>query len=381
VTEEARPEIGRVAARSDPGNHRPANEDRYLVAPPLFVVADGMGGHEAGEVASGLAVETLSQLLWDRSIRDGGTLADAVRAANRAIREATRDRPEQAGMGTTCTALFVDGQRATLAHVGDSRAYLVRDGALRQLTEDHTLVGLLVREGILTPEQAARDERRHVIVRALGVADSVDVDLVELSLEPGDRLLLCSDGLSGPVTDERLAEALVTDAGPEQVVAALVDAAVRDGDDNVTAILVDVAASTAARPAAGPVSGVETASEAAAVPVATPARQGPGPGSRSAPRARRIAVTALLVILGAGVAGLLALQAGWQPPGVAAPKHTETHQGDTRPSPDSEPPASAPPTNVPAPPGGGSDTPVGGSDETPGPAQTSAPAPVQTVGP
>ena len=232
-----------AAARSDQGRRRSANEDTYALAPELglFLVADGMGGHRAGQVASGLAARAAVATL--RTLHDGrrGTLERlraCVTAANAEILASSRAKPELAGMGTTIVALLAEGDRVALAHVGDSRAYRVRGGAIRRLTDDHTLVGELVRRGEIGERAAALHPQRHVLLRALGVRRNVDPDLLELAPEPGDLFLLCSDGLTGHLEDAEIAELVAgesdLDAACERLIAL---ANRRGGDDNITVVL------------------------------------------------------------------------------------------------------------------------------------------------
>jgi protein phosphatase len=233
------------AARSDVGHQRTINEDRYLAAPPLFAVADGLGGRNAGETAAQILVDELPGSVGRATGPD--VLVTACERINRRIAEAADADPELRGMSTTCVVLqFADGL-AHIAHVGDSRAYLLRQQSLTRLTDDHTVVGELVRSGNLTPEQADQHDRRHVLTQALGAVDRVDVATTSVRVEPGDRFLLCSDGLSAQVRDERIAQALVEN-GASGVAAdelvALANAA--GGVDNVTVIVVDADASLVA---------------------------------------------------------------------------------------------------------------------------------------
>src|SRR3954471_21820579 len=229
----------RYAARSDVGRVRAGNEDRFLARPPLFVVADGMGGHAAGEVAAQLAVDAFSALSEAPVAPvDAGLLAGAILRADDAIRRRAAGDAAVDGMGTTCTAVAIEGTTAHLAHVGDSRAYLLRASHLTQLTEDHTLVRALVQDGVLTPEAAATDDRRHVILRALGVGDAASPDRLEVELRAGDRLLLCSDGLTGHLDGGRLAE-ILAGGTPADAADRLVEFALEaGGEDNVTVVVV-----------------------------------------------------------------------------------------------------------------------------------------------
>lgn len=227
-------------ARTDVGIVRTGNEDGYLARPPLFIVADGMGGHRAGEVASALVVRLIDESLPAGAAPTPSAIAMAMETANVAVWSEARERPDLAGMGTTCTIVVLDGPRAHVAHVGDSRAYLLRDGNLEQVTSDHTLIASMVREGILSDEDAQSDERRHIITRAIGAEQEVRIDLASHDLRPGDRLLLCSDGLSGQVDDVVIAQVLATEADPSRAVDRLVELANEaGGEDNVTVIVVD----------------------------------------------------------------------------------------------------------------------------------------------
>jgi protein phosphatase len=220
---------------------RPENEDSVLVDREhhLYAVADGMGGHRAGEVASATAIESL------RSAYAGGRPLDqAVEAANAAVFAKAAADDALRGMGTTLTALAVeDGHTALLGHVGDSRAYLMRDGAVTQVTDDHSLVEQLVREGRLSPEEAQHHPQRAIITRALGVDAQVEVDVYRVELEPGDRLLICSDGLTNMLSDDTIALALRRHPDPQQAADTLVDMANQaGGDDNITVVVLDALA-------------------------------------------------------------------------------------------------------------------------------------------
>ncbi|MQB01141.1 MAG: Stp1/IreP family PP2C-type Ser/Thr phosphatase [Actinobacteria bacterium] len=239
------------AVATDVGRAREANEDAYLARDPLFVVADGMGGHVAGDIASATAIETIERE-WDGSA-DPDALSVMIKDANRSVYEKAEGDPELHGMGTTCTAILVDSDRAHVAHVGDSRAYLLRDGELTQVTEDHTVVGRMEREGKLTKEEAARHPHRNVITRALGIEIDVDVDTWELELTEGDRLLICSDGLNGMVDDSDIRQILMQEADPNGAVHRLVDEAnAAGGEDNITVILLDAVSDDHSVPTAAP---------------------------------------------------------------------------------------------------------------------------------
>jgi serine/threonine protein phosphatase PrpC len=225
-----------VGSATDIGQVREANEDSYLVDAPLYAVADGMGGHRGGEVASSLALETVQQLFE----RQEGTLADQVSQANRTVYDRSQSDRSVSGMGTTLTAALIDGNTVHLVHVGDSRAYLLRDGHLTQLTEDHTLVHRMVMEGEITAEEAETHPHRSILTRALGVDQSVQVDEGHVRIESGDRLLLCTDGLTGMVPEEQIKEVMLGSADPQEAVDRLVKVANRAGGiDNITAVVLD----------------------------------------------------------------------------------------------------------------------------------------------
>lgn len=223
---------------SSVGLVRSANEDSFLVREGLYVVCDGMGGARAGEVASEMACRGLMQV--DPATDSAGDLLKAVQDANRSIAVRSHEHEGLLGMGTTLTGGLVKGSKLSLVHVGDSRAYLLHAGELTQLTEDHSWVGEMVRRGELTPQEAAVHPHRSVITRALGTDPDVDPDVFDVEVADGDRLLLCSDGLSGMVSDSEIERILAIDEPPQQVAAALVDAALAaGGEDNVTVVVVD----------------------------------------------------------------------------------------------------------------------------------------------
>jgi protein phosphatase len=227
-----------VGAASDIGQVREGNEDSYLLADPLFAVADGMGGHRGGEVASDLALRTIEELFAARE----GTLTEQVERANGAVFERSQTDRDVSGMGTTLTAALVEGDRVRLAHVGDSRAYLMRDGRLHLLTEDHTLVHRMVQEGEITEAQAETHPHRSILTRALGVDPAVEVDERFVEVRGGDRVLLCTDGLTGMLHDGQIESVLETEPNPDVAVERLVREANRAGGvDNITAVLLDFA--------------------------------------------------------------------------------------------------------------------------------------------
>jgi protein phosphatase len=224
-------------AKTDTGRQRRENEDSAFARAPVFVVADGMGGAQAGEVASRIAVEAFAH-----GLPDSGTpeerLASRVVEANQQIHQVSITEREHAGMGTTLTAAFLVGSELAIAHVGDSRAYLFRDGVLKRLTRDHSLVDELVRRGKLTEEQAAEHPQRSIITRALGPEPSVDVDTWTYPVRGADVLLLCSDGLTSMVPEERVQEILAANDDLDKAGQALIDEAnAAGGRDNITVVL------------------------------------------------------------------------------------------------------------------------------------------------
>jgi protein phosphatase len=244
-------------ALTDVGRRRKGNEDSLYVnaEQKLFVVADGMGGHAAGEVASKVAVDSINEFVcltggdeeitWpfglDENISyDGNRLKTAVRYANRKVLEATKEKTEYEGMATTVAAVLVDGETANLAHVGDSRVYLIRDKELTQLTSDHSWVNEQLQSGIISADQARTHPLRNVVTRALGGKADLQVDMQFQKMQSGDMLLLCSDGLTTMVPDEDIAKVVATAAGDvEKAAKALVsEANSRGGEDNITVLLI-----------------------------------------------------------------------------------------------------------------------------------------------
>ena len=255
--------VGRSAALSDTGRKRRQNEDAFVCEPPLFAIADGMGGAQAGEVASRLAAAVFEEGAAAVQGEDG--VATVVRAANARIFERAVHDPAVAGMGTTATVAVVDAAAATvtIAHVGDSRAYLYRLGSLEQLTTDHSLVGELVRSGRLTEDEAAVHPHRSVITRALGTDADVEVDTLTVDGAPGDLVLLCSDGLSAMVRDDEILRVLeATGAAPRDAAEALVSAAnAAGGEDNVTVVLFELVDADAEAPPPTLVPGIDDVDE------------------------------------------------------------------------------------------------------------------------
>ncbi|MFC0527031.1 PP2C family protein-serine/threonine phosphatase [Phytohabitans kaempferiae] len=232
----------RYAAVSDTGLIRSANQDSVHAGPRLLAVADGMGGMAAGDLASRIVIESVAPL--DREIPDDGlidALREALATANGRIRAAVAEDPSRDGMGTTLTALLFTGTALALGHVGDSRAYLLRDGQLQQMTRDDTFVQMLVDEGVITPEQASHHPRRAVVTQALQGGDATPA-YTFMRPTAGDRWMLCSDGLSNVVSAETLAETLSGYPDPGDCARRLVDLALRaGGPDNITVVVADVA--------------------------------------------------------------------------------------------------------------------------------------------
>ncbi|HEX3453374.1 MAG TPA: Stp1/IreP family PP2C-type Ser/Thr phosphatase [Gaiellaceae bacterium] len=234
--------LARATAVTDTGRRRRRNEDDYVCEPPLFAIADGMGGAQAGEIASHLAASSLRNASHDGPI-DEQRVVQLIQDANRSVYERQRTDESTSGMGTTMTVAVVDGEIAHFGHVGDSRAYLVRDHKLEQLTEDHSLVGELIRSGRLSPEEAEAHPHRSVITRVLGTDPEVDVDAFSIETKPGDLFMLCSDGLTAMVDDARILELIETTRGDFDATGrALVDEANKSGgEDNITVVLFSIA--------------------------------------------------------------------------------------------------------------------------------------------
>ena len=231
----------RFVGVSDPGRRRRRNEDAYVAEPPLFAIADGMGGAQAGEVASGLAAAVLHEPL-EEGAGDEERVAALIREANRRVFQRSTEDAATSGMGTTMTVALVDaGGTITFGHVGDSRAYRVRGGELEQLTDDHSLVGELVRSGRLSPEEAEQHPQRSVITRALGTEADVDVDTFTVEGEPDDIYLLCSDGLTDMVSSREILSVVDSAADLDDAARGLVDAAnAGGGEDNITVVLFQI---------------------------------------------------------------------------------------------------------------------------------------------
>jgi PPM family protein phosphatase len=318
-----------VAAASDPGLKRPHNEDAHAMwdsGEPaergrrgvLLVVSDGMGGSQAGEVASRITVDTVVRAY---STAPGGEPREELRAAieqaNRVVRDLGQSSPDLTGMGATCTAVVVRERDAWLGHVGDSRAYLVRNGRIQQLTQDHSLVAQLVQRHQLTPEEARVDPRRNVVTRSVGIADSVEVDAqkLDIELQAGDTLVLCSDGLHGQVSAEELAQAASGD--PERAARELVALAnQRGGPDNITVVLARI--EKAPRDADAPGPGGESGAGIAHGPAMHRESHGAAPSrgmartraaaSHSRARSALLLALALLALAAALAAGIWAVR-------------------------------------------------------------------------
>ena len=230
----------KVYAITDIGRMRPINEDSYylpLEGERFCAVADGMGGHNAGEVASALAVQVFSEQMRGVEAITAEALHGAVEKANEAVYHQALENASMSGMGTTFSALAEQGETAYLAHVGDSRIYLVRNGAIMQLTTDHTLVEEMVRKGLITPREARVHPRRNIITRALGTEWRVDVDIIQMSLRPGDAFFLCSDGMTNYVGEREILRTALDDGDWQEKLRHLVSVALENGGaDNITAL-------------------------------------------------------------------------------------------------------------------------------------------------
>ena len=310
-----------AGAATDVGRVRDVNEDRYLVAERVYAVCDGLGGHQAGEVASETAAQTLERAFTEPTV---DCLIEAVQEANRAIWEIAQDQPDKRGMGTTITAVAVveqDGEDLlALVNVGDSRGYLLRDGELTQLTEDHSLVAEMERDGRLTHEEARVHPQRAVITRALGLEPDVEIDHLELLPYRGDRLLLCSDGLTNEVADDQIGSTLRRLADANEAAKDLVtQARANGGNDNITAVVIDVTddegrAEAASAALAG--SGSGTGEHTAVIEDTRRLRRGRAPRARerrpAEPRPRRFTWrVAVFLLLFVGVLAGAAASVNW----------------------------------------------------------------------
>ncbi|TYK50472.1 Stp1/IreP family PP2C-type Ser/Thr phosphatase [Actinomadura decatromicini] len=268
----------RYAARSDVGMLREGNEDSAYAGAHLLAVADGMGGHVGGEIASAAAIEALRALDKDLPATELlAALEHTVKAANDNLHRIVESDPALQGMGTTLTAMLWAGNQVALVHIGDSRAYLLRDGSLFQITHDHTLVQSLVDEGRISPDEAASHPQRSLLLRALDGRGEVDPDLSLREAQVGDRYLLCSDGLSGVVTAETIFQVLTDVDEPDQAVRQLIDLANRGGGpDNITCVVADVIDMERQPPTGGPGQAVGAAANSA-----PPDPPGGGPGANT----------------------------------------------------------------------------------------------------
>jgi protein phosphatase len=243
--------LGRSTAVTDTGRKRRHNEDSYVCEPPLFAVADGMGGAQAGEVASGLAASALRE---DRPEDASGEdrVTALIQEANRRVYQRSSEDAAASGMGTTMTVALVEDGTVAFGHVGDSRAYMVRDGTLEQLTDDHSLVAELVRSGKLSPEEAEVHPQRSVITRALGTDPDVDVDTFSIQTQPGDVFLICSDGLTSMIDEGLILEEVDRHrADLKAAASSLIAAANRGGgEDNITVVAFEIVEEGAADAAA-----------------------------------------------------------------------------------------------------------------------------------
>jgi len=230
----------KASARTDVGLVRTVNEDNYLLGDVLFAVADGLGGHEAGEIASKMAVNMLKEHPLSDERDPANRLREAFTRINAAIYQRSISDQSCRGMGTTLTALLIHDGTAYIGHVGDSRAYLARNDVIYQLTEDHSVVGELVKMGMLTKSEAKVHPQRNLLTRAMGILPTVDIEVVEAKVEPGDRYILCTDGLSGAIDDSGILDVVMShQEAPEKVVDELIAMANQNGGyDNVTVVAV-----------------------------------------------------------------------------------------------------------------------------------------------
>ena len=233
----------KVYAITDIGKARPINEDSFYLPrenEPFCAVADGMGGHNAGEVASAMAIQAFAEAMRRSEKRNATAIHDAVLKANAVVyEEASRDLSKR-GMGTTFTALVADGRRIHIAHVGDSRAYLMRSGAISRVTKDHTLVEEMVSQGLITEREARVHPKRNLVTRALGTSRDVDVDLIQLDVRDGEVLLMCSDGLSNMAEESLIGSILAAPAALKEKTSRLIQAANENGGkDNIAVILIE----------------------------------------------------------------------------------------------------------------------------------------------
>jgi PPM family protein phosphatase len=299
-----------AGAFSDSGRVRDNNEDAHVVDEQLalFAIADGMGGHAAGEIASWTAIEALRA-----AVANGRPVDDAITQANEAVIERSAGDPKLSGMGTTLTAVVVsDGNRLLVGHVGDSRAYFMRDGALQQLTDDHSLVAELVREGRLTVEQAEAHPQRAIVTRALGVDADIDVDLYPVDVTAGDRVIICSDGLTDMVRERDIERIARSVPDPQVAAEQLVDAAnTAGGVDNITVVVLDVKEIEEDGGPDAEALVVDDAAPVTPVPQPAPDVPAPVPPEPKVPLGRRIRGALLLLIPLLLIIGLAFGAVGW----------------------------------------------------------------------
>jgi PPM family protein phosphatase len=294
--------IGRSTAVTDTGRRRMRNEDAFVFEPPLFAIADGMGGARAGEVAAGIAAAALKE--GRQTVTDEASLEAVIEEANRRVWQRSLSDPGTSGMGTTVTVAFVDAteDRVVFGQVGDSRAYRLRGEQLEQVTTDHSLVAGLVRSGVLTPEEAERHPQRSAITRAVGTESAIEADVFAVTSEPGDLYLLCSDGLTDMLGADDIAATIMTaDRDPVVAGKALVAAAnAEGGEDNITVVLFElVEGEPDAEPEQEPASidGAEPDAASRTEVATTPQdvrTHGAGPGGRLA----AIGLIALVLVVG-----------------------------------------------------------------------------------
>jgi protein phosphatase len=305
--------IGRVATITDTGRKRRRNEDAFVSEPPLFAIADGMGGAQAGEVASRLAAAAVREGV-PRALAGEDRIFELIQEANRRVYDRANSDPNTSGMGTTMTVALVEGERVAFGHVGDSRAYLIRDGEMQQLTEDHSLVNELLKSGKLSPEEAGTHPQKAVITRAVGTDPDVDVDTFTVPAQAGDLFLLCSDGLTDVVAEEEILELVERNRQDiDRALRTLVKEANRGGgEDNITVVAFEIAADAVhdgktqeqALPTdfaqASEADEEDTLTEADGVPVVS---EEPAPSRRRL--GRRAVAWAVLLLFAAAIAALV----------------------------------------------------------------------------
>jgi PPM family protein phosphatase len=295
--------IGRSTAVTDTGRRRMRNEDAFVFEPPLFAIADGMGGARAGEVAAGIAATVLKD--GRRSVSDEDTLEAVIDEANKRVWQRSMSDPGTSGMGTTVTVAFVDAEneRVVFGQVGDSRAYRLRGETLEQVTTDHSLVAELVRSGVLTPEEAERHPQRSAITRAVGTESAIDADVFSVPAELGDVYLLCSDGLTDMLAADDIAAAILeADRDPVAAADALVAGAnARGGEDNITVVLFELVEGdpepeheTETDGQTGAVTEPDATTPSASTSDAEVSTHGAGPGGRLA----ALALIAIVLVVG-----------------------------------------------------------------------------------